>query len=438
MTLTSSAAPIIRPLDPGESFFYMSDRVSCMNFVVFAERRGHLSLERLRQALDLVQQENLLLRASIHWTQENGLCFTHAGGPVIELRCHSVTAQDWQHPIEQQLSEPFAFGAAPLMRCLYLQMDAPERSVLALCFHHAIADGRAGTALLRRMLSVMASQDKPSPLSGPDALPPMADVHPARFRWSEHEEAAKQLKATLIADYRRHGPLPAMPWLASEAAGRTPRFIRLTLAPEHTRRLLTRARKHGTTVHGALCAAQLLAQCALQPDTTATPYFLSCPVDMRAHLEPVQAATPAGLFVSLISATFLVSATSDFWQLARDITDQTRLQIARGEGHLLYKLFGLDGSPVLPEQLDTFRKKTLASLTNTMVSNVGAITPVADDPAVEAISFALCPMPYQTLFTAASSYQDQMVLNVGFDADRLAESDAQVLAQHIRHILSTH
>ncbi len=432
------ALPIIRPLDPGESFFYLSDRVSCMNFVVFAERRGHLPLARLRQALDLVQQENLLLRASIHWTQEYGLCFTHASGPAIELRCHNVTAQDWQHAIEQQLSEPFAHEAAPLVRCLYLQLDSPVRSVLALCFHHAIADGRAGTALLRRLLSIMASQDEPSPLPGPDALPAMADVHPARFRWSEQEEAAKQLKATLIADYRRHGPLPTIPWLASEASGRTPRFIRLSLPPEHTRRLLTSARQHGTTVHGALCAAQLLAQCQLQPGAGASPFFLSCPVDMRAHLEPVQPTTPTGLFVSLISATFSVSASTDFWLLARDITDQTRVQIERGEGHLLYKLFGLDGSPVLPDQLASFSKKTLASLTNTMVSNVGTISAVADDPAVETISFALCPMPYQTLFTAASSYQDQLVLNVGFDADRLTEANAQVLAQHIGHLLSTH
>ena len=433
MTLTLPAQPIIRPLDPGESFFFMSDLVSCMNFVVFAERRGHLQPERLRQALDLVQQENLLLQASIHWTEESGICFTHAPGKPVELRCHSVTPDDWQHSIEQQLSEPFPAEAAPLMRCLYLVM--PGRSVMALCFHHAIADGRAGTALLRRLLSVMASHEQPSPLNGPSALPAMADVHPARYRWAEQPDAAKQLKASVIADYRRRGPLPAIPWLATDATGRTPRFIRLTLPPENTRRLLAAARAQGTTIHGALCAAQLMAQTALEPGTDATPYFLSCPVDMRPHLEPVQPSSPTGLFVSLISATFSVSTESDFWQLACDITTQSRLQISRGEGHLLYRLFGLDGSPVLPEQLVSFRKKTLTSLPNTMVSNVGAIAPVADDPAVESISFALCPMPYQTLFTAVSSYQDKLILNVGFDAARLTESEAQTLAQNIRQIL---
>ncbi|WP_296495213.1 condensation domain-containing protein [Rhodoferax sp.] len=437
MSQTLPAVPIIRPLDPGEAFFYMSDLVSCMNFVVFAERRGQLEHGRIRSALDLLQQENLLLQASIHWTQENGLCFAHAPGRPVELRCQSVTHEAWQRTIEQQLSEPFDAATEPLMRCLYLEMPSPARSVLALCFHHAIADGRSGTALLRRLLSVMAARHEPPLRTGPSALPAMAKVHPARYRWSEQADTARALKATLVADYRRHGPLPAIPWLASEAAERTPRFIRLSLPAEATRHLLAAARARGTTVHGALCAAQLLAQSRLQPGLQATSFFLSCPVDMRVHLEPVQPESPTGLFVSLISATFSVSADTDFWQLARDIITQTRLQIARGEGHLLFNLFGLDGSPVLPEQLASFKKRTLGSLPNTMVSNVGAIATVTEDPAVDAISFALCPMPYQTLFTAASSYHDQLILNVGFDAARLTESNARILAQHMLHILST-
>ncbi|MBV5332333.1 hypothetical protein JZU54_01905, partial [bacterium] len=69
---------------------------------------------------------------------------------------------------------------------------------------------------------------------------------------------------------------------------------------------------------------------------------------MRPHLEPVQPVTPTGLFVSLISATFSVQADTNIWQLARDIIVQTRLQLARGEGHLLYYMYGLDGSPVPP------------------------------------------------------------------------------------------
>ena len=427
----------------------MSDHVSCMNFVVFAERLGHLQPERIRNALATIQQENLLLQASIGWTEENGLCFTHAPGPVVELRCHQVTGDDWQSYIEQQLSEPFATGTAPLMRCLYLETADPTdtarhaeahttsaaRSVLALCFHHSVGDGRSGTELLRRLLGLIASDTEHSQRTGPTALPAMAEVHPARYRWAEQPDAAKQLRSTLIGDYRRHGPTPPLPWLASEASERTPKFIRLSLTPEITQRLLETARANGTSVHGALCAAQLLAQFRLHPGREPSAFFFSCPVDMRAHLEPVQPVSPTGLFVSLISGTYMVGADTPVWTLARDVMVQTRLQIARGEGHLLFNLYGLDGSPVPPAFMEPFRKKALASLPNTMVSNVGPIATVLDDPAVQAISFALCPMPYQTLFTAASTYKGQLILNIGFDAARLTEPNARTLADGIREIL---
>jgi hypothetical protein len=413
-----------------------------MNFVVFAERLGHLQPEHIRNALNTIQRENLLLQASIDWTEENGLCFTHAPGPVVELRSHQVTGDDWQGCIEQQLSEPFATGTAPLMRCLYLELPSPAdcgpssgRSVLALCFHHSVGDGRSGTELLRRLLGLIAADTEHGQRTGPTVLPAMAEVHPARYRWAEQADAAKQLRNTLIGDYRRHGPLPPIPWLASEAAERTPKFIRLSIAPEITQRLLETARANGTSVHGALCAAQLLALFRLHPGNEPSAFFLSCPVDMRPHLEPVQPVSPTGLFVSLISGTYMVGADTPVWGLALDIMVQTRLQIARGEGHLLFNMYGLDGSPVPPVFMEPFRKKALASLPNTMISNVGPIATVVDDPAVESISFALCPMPYQTLFTAASTYKGQLLLNIGFDAARLTEPNARILAAGIREIL---
>jgi NRPS condensation-like uncharacterized protein len=424
-----------RALDPGEAFFFMSDHVSCMNFVVFAERAGHLNPARIQAALDVIQQENLLLQARICWTEAHGLRFEHAPGKPIALHCRSATSDDWQSWIEQELSQPFAEAAAPLVRCLYLEIAAPARSVLGLSFHHSIADGRSGNELLSRLLSLMSGSTPIPSATSAAALPAMADLHPPHFRWAEQPQAAKQLRNSLLNDYRRHGALADLPWLATQASGRTPRFIRQRFDADVTLALISGARVQGTSVHGLLCATQLLAQLALQPDSGPATFFLSCPVDMRPYLEPAQPATPTGFLTSLISNSFSISQTSDVWALARDIISQTRLQIARGEGHLLYSLYGLDGAPVKPDRLEPFKKKVLAAMPNTMISNVGAIKTVADDPAVDAMSFALCPMPYQTLFTAASCYQDQLILNIGFDAARLTEANAQVLVQRIRALL---
>jgi NRPS condensation-like uncharacterized protein len=426
---------VARPLDPAEAFFFMADRVSCMNFVFFAERSGHLDPERIRASLAVIQDENPLLRARISWTADRGLCFEPAASVPIDLECREVDANDWQPWIEHELAQPFAEEAAPLIRCRYLEMSYPERSVLALVFHHAIADGRSGNELLRRLLDCIASQTALRTNAGAPPLPPMHQVFPQRFRWADQPDAAKRVKNALIADYRRHGTLTPLPWLSSNTPARTPRFIRVALPPDVTQRLLARARQHEASVHGAICAAQLLTQFHLQMGGDPATLFLSCPVDMRSLLEPMQPSTPAALCVSLISAAFALDASTDFWALAREVVAQTRRQLDRGEGHLFFNLYGLDGGPIAPDRMARFAKSILATWQNTMVSNVGRLAAIDSDPAVDAISFALCPMPYQTLFNAVSTYKDKLLLNVGYDASKLSRDIAIELATGMRDAL---
>ncbi len=426
---------VARPLDPAEAFFFMADRVSCMNFVFFAERSGHLDPGRIRAALAVIQDENPLLRSSISWSADRGLCFEPAPGTPIDLGCREVNADDWQTWLEQELARPFGEGVAPLIRCLYLEMPSPERSVLALVFHHAVADGRSGNELLRRLLDGIATPKDLRADGGMSPLPPMHQVFPPRFRWNEQPDAAKRSKAGLTADYKRHGPLTPLSWLSSAIQTRKPRFIRLGFSSDVTQRLLALSRQHGTSVHGAICAAQLLAQFRLQMGDDPATLFLSCPVDMRPLLEPAQPVAPTALCTSLISAAFVLDSSTDFWALARDVMVQTRKQLARGEGHLFFNMYGLDGAPVGPERMERFSKIILSTWQNTMVSNIGTVAAIASDPAVEAISFALCPMPYQTLFNAVSTYQDRLMLNLGYDAGKLSEETAAELAAGMRDAL---
>jgi len=430
---------ISRPLDPGEAFFFMSDYVSSMNFVVFAQRNNALSLEHIPAALAVLQQENALLQVRIAWTEPDGLRFEPAPGQPIALHCHRCNAEDWQNLIEAEFSLPFAVGSAPLMRCHAIALrDAAvdgTASVLALTFHHAVADGRSGAALLRRLLALLAdSKPLPHP-SNAQALEPMSALMPAAYRWAQQPQAAVVLRNTMIGDYKRHGKLSPLPWLASQASGRHPRFLQVTLPAKVGQQLRERARQHGTTLHGLICAAQLLAQRTLQGDEARSTFFLSCPVDLRPHLTSTPDVEPTAMLISLISNTFQIDDSTTLWPLARAIIEQTRLQLARGEAHLLYWLYGLTGAPVRPSQFDAFAQKVLASLPNTMVSNIGAVAAVPEDPHVHAISFALCPMPYQTLFTAASSYADRLILNVGFDAARISPAHASALAQQMQQQL---
>jgi NRPS condensation-like uncharacterized protein len=375
------------------------------------------------------------LAARISWTADRGLCFGPAPSAPIDLECREVDANNWQPWIEHELAHPFAEEAAPLIRCRYLEMSSPERSVLALVFHHSIADGRSGNELLRRLLDCIATQTTLRTDASAPPLPPMHQVFPQRFRWAEQPDAAKRVKDGLMADYRRHGTLTPLPWLSSNTPTRTPRFIRIVLPPDVTQRLLALSRQHGTSVHGAICAAQLLTQFHLRMGNAPATLFLSCPVDMRPWLDPTQPIAPTALCISLISVTFVLDSNTDFWVLARAVVAQTRRQLARGEGHIFFNLYGLDGAPVAPDRMARFTKIILSTWQNTMVSNIGKIAAIDSDPAVDAISFALCPMPYQTLFNSVSTYKDKLLLNIGYDAGKLSDETAMELAAGTRDAL---
>jgi NRPS condensation-like uncharacterized protein len=426
---------VSRHLDPAEAFFFMADRVSCMNFAIFAERSGHLDPELIRSSLGVIQDENPLLQVCIRWTEDHGLRFEPMASTSIDLVCRTVDADNWQRWIEQELAHPFPPGSAPLMRCRYLEMSSPERSVLVLVFHHSIADGRSGVELLRRLIDCIATRT--TARTGATVLPlrPLHQAFPPRFRWADQLGSAKQVKDALIADYRRHGRSTPMPWLSSDAPTRTPRFIRVAFPPEVTQRLLELSHRHQTTVHGALCAAQLVAQYRSRMDRDPATLFLSFPVDMRALVEPTQPITPIALYASLISAAFAVDTNTDFWVLAREVVGQTRRQMDRGEGHIFFHLYGLDSTPVRPDRLEPFTRLLLSTWQNTMVSNIGKVPAIDSDPEVDAISFALCPMPYQTLFTSVSTYRGRLLLNIGYDAGKVSDATGVKVAASVRNAL---
>jgi hypothetical protein len=429
---------ILRPLDPGEAFFFLTDRLSSMNFVVMAERAGALDPTRIAAALARLQADEGQLRLRIVWNDVDGLCFAQGDVGPLPLACEPCTEAAWMDRIAVELDQAFDTTAGPLLRCVHLATPDASRSLLALTFHHAIADGRSGTELLRRLLTLIAAGDD-AVVPRPQAALPMYDLFPARFRWAEQEAAGEQLMDTVMADYKRCGRLQSWPALDAKAVGRRPRILRREVDEAAASRLLDRCRTEGTSLHGLLCAAQLIAQrhveIASGRDAGERALFLSCPVDMRPHLEVPPAVDHPGLYVSILSSPFAVAGDSDPWLLARAAMAQTRTQLARGEAHLFFSMYGLEQRPVATDRYEPLAKAVQSSWQNTMLSNVGRIAPVAADPAVERISFALCPMPYQVVFNAASSYRGRVILNLGYDAARLPPENAVALADALIAVL---
>lgn len=150
-----------------------------------------------------------------------------------------------RHGSSTSSGAPSRATSAPLLRCQYLHWSSPDRSVSALTFHHAIGDGRSGAELLRHLLDIMATDAAATPRAAIDPLPAMYEVFPHRC-WSEQPDTADQVADRMMADYKRHGRVGRLPWLAGtelSATTRAPRFIRFTVPPEAVRRLLALSRQ---------------------------------------------------------------------------------------------------------------------------------------------------------------------------------------------------
>lgn len=432
-----NAPTFSRPLDAGEKFFWLLDHVSCMNFVVFAELDGQLQPAALQAALARVQQRHPLLNCTIQTDATGQLAFCPAEPAAISLRVETVTAETWQQPLQAQLARPFGSEEHPLLRALYLPRSDADACIVALCYHHSIADGRSGTALLREILNdVLTGQATASAAHAEPA--PMHALFPEAFDWPRHPEKMMGIYGEMKNDIKRHGKPADLPWLEQQQTAREPRFIRVELDQQQAATLQQRCREQQTTIHGALGAAQLLAKRRALAIDGATAMTLSHPVDMRPYLSEPVPEDGLGLYITMLSANYPVAGDSNFWTLARDVVGDIRRQLQRGDGHLLFTLLRTQAVPPTREGLQAFGNSMLASPKGSMISNIGRVSPLPQAPQVRSISFALCPMPYQALFTAASSYNGRLILNINYDAAKLAPEMASKLAGNIRELLLQH
>jgi NRPS condensation-like uncharacterized protein len=425
---------ICRKLDPAERFFWLLDRVSGMNFVVFAEIDGSLAPVQIRRALELAQAAYPLLRVKIEYRPPNDLWLVPAQAPLFckEL---SVDQHTWQAPIEAELSHPFPLGDAPLMRCHYLTFSDARRSMLALSFHHAIADGRSGTALLREILQYLAKPDEVAHFNHGTIHPPMHAAFPAQYHWHNQPQAASDLHEVRKRELKQHGRPSVLPWLAVQEPKRAPRFQRIVLDAAHTRRLIARCRQYGATLHGALSAAQLIAQYRSIASGGAHTLSLGHPADMRPYLEGQIPASSLGLYVTLLYGAYRLDDRASFWELACTVSLDLKRQLARGDGHLLFTHIQPEAVALSDAGLADFSTAMLASPHSSMISNIGAVDAVDPSLSVKAISFVLCPMPYQLVFSAVSTFDEQLTINMVYDSAKLLDQRASQLAQWIEQSL---
>jgi hypothetical protein len=96
--------------------------------------------------------------------------------------------------------------------------------------------------------------------------------------------------------------------------GLTPSIRGLRLSADLPAKLRQRAQQEGTTVHGALCAALVLAGRQAVGEWIDNPVRVLSPIDIR---NLIGMGEHCGLFISAATVPFRPDAPTDFWALAR-------------------------------------------------------------------------------------------------------------------------
>src|SRR5580698_4701462 len=228
---------VLRPLGSLEHLFWLIDQNRSVHFAVTVEIAGQIEPSELRQALDRVQGRHPLLSACIKAPRESSPYFVHDSVPILLRVVYGDPRSSWESEVAKELNTPFDPSHAPLVRAVLIH--APEGVALTLVAHHSVADGLSLSYVIRDILQALSGVSL-SPLP----VPPSQDEAVKSISIEQQAHANSGSVGTPV-HYRPKNS--------------TAKVRGLRLPNELTASLRRRARREGTTVHGALSAAAVIA-----------------------------------------------------------------------------------------------------------------------------------------------------------------------------------
>jgi hypothetical protein len=198
-------------------------------------------------------------------------------------------------------------------------IQGPRGAAFTLVAHHSIADGMSIAYAIRDTLQALGGVAL-EPLPVPPTLDEFLGLGPA------------------VADPEETGHVPSGVSFESASprtSGARPKVESLRLPADWTAKLRDRARKEGTTVHGALCAALIIAGREVWAAWQEIPVRVLSPFDARDIVGAGESCVDcSGSVIVSFDAT-----VGNFWDLAR--LTRNRIVAAKNREPLAAATFGL-------------------------------------------------------------------------------------------------
>ncbi|MFB7029483.1 MULTISPECIES: FAD-dependent monooxygenase [unclassified Streptomyces] len=382
---TAGPGDVRRDLSPLERLYWIADRTSPLNVVARARVHGHLSPSLHRRALDVLQLRHPLLRVAI---TDDGTgahpAFVPLDGQQIPLRHVRVRPDDpdadtrWQHEVdERELAEGLDWRTGPLLRALVITSEGNEDEAelhdLLLTVSHVVADGKTCLSLVREWIEIAAQLDREAPPQTVSrrVLPATDDLLPRGHRGAAGAAGFRALmrreeRASLTRPAQRIVPDGHVPF-----ERRRTRMTHRSLTADQLERLARAARRHGTTVHGALAAAMVSAVARDAGTPAAAHFSIGSPVDFRADLEPPVLPDEVGTYVATVPTRVRYEPGGPLWPMARDISRDLARRRKRRDHLATISLPRVAGPGSLADGASFMRFMDEKGPINLCLSNVG-------------------------------------------------------------------
>jgi NRPS condensation-like uncharacterized protein len=311
-----------RLLTASEHLMWLSYNNSPENVTLSATIKGSITIDSLTEALAFLQLRHSRLRVKIVTNNQNQPRFSLENVPPIPLRVIEQQGEEhWSREMVEELRHPLNWSEEPLLRVLLLH--SPDVSNLIITFHHCIGDGLSGAYLIRDILQFMGEPDSPRELL-PD-LPPVDEIIPDITKnWVEEDlDNSIEAESVLTANYRNNPKVNTSDIFPI-------RLFTWNLPAAKITKIVACCREENTSVHGALCAAFLLAIAA--EIKSPNEIILKChtPVNIRNYLT-VNVGENLGEYISRPVTAHRLNQKTNFWDLAREVKFKLNQMVAEGK-----------------------------------------------------------------------------------------------------------
>lgn len=279
-----------RTLGAFEKTFWLLDQIDSKDFALAAEIDGTAAVEKWERAIKEVQLRHPNLSVRIVMDELSRPVIQHIDNLVIPFRVvNTHQGYLWEQEVERELSQRFDTAEGPLIRIVLVQK--PQTTVLIVAANHTLADGTSVNYLIRDLLAAVSGTELKKfefQLSNDQTLGLPEDM-PAQTVTDKFELG--------ISDRIVH-----------------PKVSSLRLNIEKTNRIIEKARAENTTVHGAICAAVVIAGRKMRVAWSDVKMELISPICTRGVLG---LDDNFGLNITTHPVFFENEQDLSFWELAR-------------------------------------------------------------------------------------------------------------------------